>query len=147
MRIKARWNEKGITLIELIISLAIILAIAALVPLLIKAITFAGKESKGTTIEETEMFFTDIGKEIRVAKEVGVSQQQLVLKAKNGDILVFSFYQGRIRKQVNGTGHEIWLQNTASFTAENNGRWIILKIVDFAGKKAERSYLPLQWGI
>lgn len=147
MRIKERWDEAGMSLIELIIALAMIVGITATVPLLIKVIAFTGKENIGTAIEETEMFFTDIGKEIRLAKEVNISQQQLVLKAKNDDILVFSFYQGKIRKQVNGTGHEIWLQNTASFTAEKNGRLIILRITDMKGTKLERSYMPLQWGI
>jgi competence protein ComGF len=135
------------SLIEVIIALAMIVAVAATVPLLIKVITFTGKENIGTAIEETEMFFSDIGKEIRLAKEVSITQQQLVLKTKNGDIMVFSYYQGKIRKQVNGTGHEIWLQNTASFIAEKNGRLIILRITDSKGNKLERAYMPLQWGI
>ncbi|MFC7370417.1 competence type IV pilus minor pilin ComGF [Fictibacillus iocasae] len=136
-------NELGMSLIELLIALAMIVTVAACIPLLMNVITTAGKEGKGTAIEETEMFYHDIGTEIRAAKEVSVLQGKLVVKVKTDDTAVFSLYQDKIRKQVNGTGHEIWLQNVSSFKPVMTAGVLSLQITDKNGMKKERSYRML----
>jgi competence protein ComGF len=112
---KCLQGNTGHTLVEVIIALAVIVMITSLFPLLLIPIQ---KHPPITQLEETSLFFSMIGKEIREAKAIEVNNNTLYITNANQDVISFSKYHSLIRKQVNGLGHEVWVQNVHSIVME-----------------------------
>lgn len=109
-------NERGFTLIEVLVSFSAVLIITAVLPLLFQTIFTLTKVEDGVHPLELEVFSQQAKMEIRTAKSVTTSGKILTIKNGNGLSITYEKYQGNIRRRVNGTGHEIMLQNVGDVT-------------------------------
>lgn len=116
-------NEKGFTLMEALVSFSVVLIITAFLPILFQTIYTLLKEEKGIHPLELEVFTQQAKMEIRTAKSVTTTDKVLTIRNGNNQSITFEKYQGNIRRRVNGTGHEIMLQNVKDvvFVQTRNG--------------------------
>ncbi|MCA1320537.1 prepilin-type N-terminal cleavage/methylation domain-containing protein [Bacillus tianshenii] len=121
-------DEKGFTLMEVLVSFSVVLMITAFLPILFQAVHTFIKEEKGVHPLELEVFTQQAKNEIRTAKSVTSTGKILTIRNANNQNVTYEKYQGNIRRRVNGTGHEILLQNIKDvvFVQERNGATIYI---------------------
>ncbi len=121
-------SSNGFTLIESLIALMVFCACAASVPLLYDGAYRAVEAGKAEKNTEWELFIIQLRNEMQGSSNWHVSGTRLAYQgAASGDMLVtVSQYRNKIRRQINGQGHEVMLQDvkTASFS-EKGGKMYI----------------------
>ncbi|WP_169891127.1 competence type IV pilus minor pilin ComGF [Litchfieldia alkalitelluris] len=131
-------NSSGFTLIEMLVSLSIVLVIVALfVPVLQ---VMHEKQKVEMNRMEWEVFYQQTKLEIKESVQIKVTPSILYVTTVNGQVVSYEKYQDKLRRRVNGTGHEIQLQNisSAKFLALPNG--VELSVVDLSGKNYNRRF-------
>lgn len=140
--IKYADSQKGYGLMEAFIALTVLLMLSSLIPLLFIPIQ---KQPPISQMEETSLFFSMLGKEIREGKSIEVNNNSLYVKLTNGNVLSFSRYHSLIRKQVNGLGHEVWVQNISEMVLKQHSEVLFaLKLIDTQGNEYERFFRRIE---
>ena len=120
-------NNKGVTLLELIITIAIVGIVFLLIaPLFFTGINFFG-DSNAMVMDQANLrkIMTDISREIRDATEVTVdSETQITV-----DDCIYTYADGKITKTFTDTGTEVVVsERIAEFTAAKNGEIVELRV-------------------
>ncbi|MQR95608.1 competence type IV pilus minor pilin ComGF [Fictibacillus phosphorivorans] len=135
---RVTFKNNGYTLVESMIALGVLIVTSFLVTLLF---THLQKQPQSVQSEETALFFSMIGKEIREAATVEVRNNALFISLPSGEMVSFTRYHSLIRKQVNGLGHEVWVQNIQDMKVEEiENQYVYVTLTDQDGKQARRSY-------
>ncbi|MFG6494207.1 ComGF family competence protein [Fictibacillus sp. UD] len=135
-------HKDGHTFVEAIISLGVMLILASLVPLLLSPIQ---KHPPSIQLEETSVFLSMLGKEVREGKSVEIRNNGLYITQTTGDVLSFTKYHSLIRKQVNGLGHEVWVQNIQEMLIEKQSDTSLkVTVIDTKGKELMRVFRRLK---
>ncbi|WP_377888528.1 competence type IV pilus minor pilin ComGF [Alkalihalobacillus sp. R86527] len=120
-------NEEGFTLIEVLITLLILLALTAVLPsLMITSVKTAGIDHQQ---EEEQLFYVLVAREIRGASSVSTNGRNLSLTNPSGETIGFEMYGNVIRRRVNGTGHEVVLQGVKSMNITISGQRVKIVLV------------------
>lgn len=135
-------KANGFTIIEVLVAFSIFLLIASVIPQFIKTISF---EPKLLQRLETSIFFQQFVFDVQKSGNVYADHNSLYLQQDN-EIVTYAYFQQKIRRQVNGKGHEIVLQNVSNveFSEWNNG--IDVKVEDIYNqtfKRRIKHLLPL----
>jgi competence protein ComGF len=131
-------DKNGYTLVESLIALGVLIVTALVISLLL---THLQKHPQSVQSEETALFFSMIGKEIREAATVEVKNNALFITLSTGEVISFTRYHSLIRKQVNGLGHEVWVQNIQEMKVEEiNGSFINVTLNDKEGNQVRRGF-------
>jgi competence protein ComGF len=70
-----------------------------------------------------------------------VNNNSLYITLTNGNVLSFSRYHSLIRKQVNGLGHEVWVQNISEMVLKKHSDvLLVVKLIDTQGNEYERFF-------
>jgi competence protein ComGF len=140
--IKYADSQKGYSLMEAFIALTVLLMLSSLIPLLFIPIQ---KQPPNPQLEETSLFFSMLGKEIREGKSIEVNSNSLYVTLTNGNVLSFSRYHSLIRKQVNGLGHEVWVQNISEMVLKKHSDVLLaVKLIDRQGNEYERFFRRIE---
>ncbi|MCQ6266196.1 prepilin-type N-terminal cleavage/methylation domain-containing protein [Fictibacillus sp. WQ 8-8] len=131
-------SQKGFTLVEAMVALSIFIVLAGFAPLLIKVLS--PPVQSGVSMEELESFYSAIGQAIREAVNAEASEEKLTLTTSSGQSVTYSFYQNRIRKQINGQGYEIWLFSVKRFRPSVTGQLVTVSITDTASHVYKRVF-------
>lgn len=139
--IKRIFNKEGHTIIEAIISLVVLLVLASVISLLIPPLQ---KQPTSTQFEESELFFSMLGKEVREGIAIEVKNNGLYIMQPSGDVLSITKYHSLIRKQVNGLGHEVWVQNIQEMEIDSLSETSLrVRLRDNKGKEYMRVFRRL----
>ncbi len=104
-------------------------------------LTHLQKQPQSLQSEETALFFSMIGKEIREAGAVEIRNNALFITLSTGEVVSFTRYHSLIRKQVNGLGHEVWVQNIQEMKVEETEEhYVYVTLTDKEGKQAHRGF-------
>jgi competence protein ComGF len=127
-------EDKGFTLVEMLVSLVIFLFITTFV--LHTFILFNGKVKDRGTInkKEWEIFLHQTKSEVWQSTNQHTEPSKLYLVI-GSDIVLIEKYQDIIRRRLNNTGHEIMLQNVSGFQTEVKGRLVTITVMDKQGKE------------
>lgn len=129
------FNEKGFTLIEVLITLMIILALTAVLPsLMISSVRTSAFDHQD---EEAQLFYVLVAKEVRGAASVVTNGKTLTLTKPSGDTITFEMFGNVIRRRVNGTGHEVVLQGVKGMSIEVSGPRVKVGLVLTNGSTKE----------
>ncbi|MCM3716790.1 ComGF family competence protein [Fictibacillus phosphorivorans] len=140
--IKYADSQKGYSLMEAFIALTVLLMLSSLIPLLFVPIQ---KKPSVPQMEETSLFFSMLGKEIREGKFFDVNNHSLFITLSNGDVAEFSKYHSLVRKQVNGLGHEVWVQNIRQMILKKHSNELLtVKLIDTQGNEYERYFWRIE---
>jgi competence protein ComGF len=118
-------NGNGFTLVEALIALTVFMTCAASFPLLYDAAYRVVETSKSEKNTEWEIFIVQLRNELHQSSNWYVSAGKLNYGV-NGSITSISQYEDKLRRQINGEGHEVMLQNVkkAAFALEGGKLYI-----------------------
>ncbi|MFD2625830.1 competence type IV pilus minor pilin ComGF [Salibacterium salarium] len=106
-------NKKGMTLIETLISLSILVICASIITLYIPFL----RNDTVTSRQEIQLFFQQIKDDMDQAYTIEESKNEIIINETNDYIQYVKSGNNIVRKK-NGRGHEIVLQNIDSFTVQ-----------------------------
>lgn len=108
-------NERGFTMVEMLLSVLLFLLIASMLPLGMKIILDNRTADTAVRRMEWEIFSSQVKKEIRSAQQLTVQPDKLLMKV-DGQFILYEKYASSMRRRVNYQGHEILIQNLSSFS-------------------------------
>ncbi|MGG0412939.1 competence type IV pilus minor pilin ComGF [Peribacillus simplex] len=134
-------KNDGFTMIEMLFSLMILMTTSLFVLQLFSIIhTQMGTVDK-LHPKEWEVFTMQMKQEVRSSKVQDVMGNKLYLLSGE-QLSSFEQYEDKVRRRVNGMGHEVILQNISEFRVEKDGSVIVIKITDKAGTTFSRRFHP-----
>ncbi|MED1607363.1 competence type IV pilus minor pilin ComGF [Cytobacillus kochii] len=111
-------KSNGFTLIEALITLACFLIILSFMPLVFKVISVNENIDERKQKIEWLVFIQQLKKEVRVAEKISLDNRgELILLIDNQSIS-YEKYGDKLRRRVNGAGHEVVLQKLQSVQFE-----------------------------
>ena len=118
-KLTSLFNERGFTLVDMLLAFSIFLIIAAYIPLSINMIYRIGDVDDRIQRMEWEVFISQVKKEIRMSEhvEVDINNNRLLL-LKDGRQILYEKYSSNVRRRVDTKGHEILLQNIETLSFE-----------------------------
>jgi competence protein ComGF len=138
-------KDKGFTFIEMLVSLVIFTILATLVLQLFLVInTQLNKESSIQPLE-WEIFINQLKREVRKSNVQEVDNGKILLQV-DSNVVTIEKYQNMLRRRVNGTGHQILLQNITSFQPKMEGNKIVITVSDEEDVNYFRRLSPLLTG-
>lgn len=129
-----KWNDRGFTLVEMLLALIVFLMIASAFPLAIKIILNERVNASGIQRMEWEIFSSQVKKEMRSADQMTVSTDKILLKSGSNTI-IYDKYGANIRRRVNFKGYEILMQNLSSFQFKRIPEGVEISATDTQGKR------------
>jgi competence protein ComGF len=134
-------KNDGFTMIELLFSLLILMTTSLFVLQLFSIIyTQMGSVDK-LHPKEWEVFTMQMKQEVRSSKAQDVRGNKLYLLSGE-QLSSLEQYEDKVRRRVNGMGHEVILQNISEFRVEKDGSVIVINITDKAGTTFSRRFHP-----
>lgn len=125
-------NERGFTMVEMLLSVMLFLMIASMLPLGIKIILDHRVAESLEMRMEWEVFSSQIKREIRSAQQMTVQPDKLLMKVDD-QIILYEKYASSMRRRVNYQGHEILVQNLSSFSFGTIADGVEIKARDLQG--------------
>lgn len=121
-------NERGFTFLEMLVSLSVFMLILTFFVGLLALI----KEPKTDGINklEWEVFIQQAKLEINQSTQVSNLNSTLKFSKNNGETVTYELYGTSIRRRVNGTGHEILLQNVSGVRYEMLINGVAIETID-----------------
>ena len=134
-------KDNGFTMVEMLISLVVFMMLSILVTQMFFIVRENFGKKNQLHFKEWEIFTIQLKNEIRTSKDQSVSDNKLYLMTR-GRIVTIERYKNIVRRQVEGRGHEVMLQNIADFHVEQDGSVIIVQVMDDEGLSYTRKFYP-----
>lgn len=135
-------KEAGYTLLEMLISFSLFLMMMSFVPIIIKMTKEHQETSVSLSTLEWDLFVQQLTLEIRAGHQVECSNQKLTFVNDYNQMVTYEKYGNMIRRRVNGTGHEVVLQNVSSAQFIKVPQGVLIQIKDLESRLyAERMSL------
>ncbi|WP_258831427.1 competence type IV pilus minor pilin ComGF [Peribacillus frigoritolerans] len=135
-----RQND-GFTMIELLFSLLILMTTSLFVLQLFSIIHTQMRSVDKLHPKEWEVFTMQMKQEVRSSKAQDVMGNKLYLLSGE-QLSSLEQYEDKVRRRVNGMGHEVILQNISEFRVNKDGSVIVINITDKAGTTFSRRFHP-----
>jgi len=132
-------NNKGFTLLEVVICLAILIVVSSLLPILFLHLHQLNETMEENIYEEWDLFVIQFRNEVKLHQIQHIEPKRLTLVNQTGHSIVFSLYGNLLRRQVNGAGHEVYLTgiNELNFTSVNQLLYLEVVFTNGTIKKAQ----------
>nr|WP_226035303.1 ComGF family competence protein [Aquibacillus saliphilus] len=129
-------NEKGFTLISLLLATSIIFITLPILPYIINTIQH---ESYYEDLSVNQ-FFHFINEEFHIAISYSVEDSVITLQQENGETVTIDKYQSLVRRRVGNLGHEILLRNVSEFLIIPLTTGIKIAITTIEGVHYEKTF-------
>lgn len=134
-------KNDGFTMIELLFSLLILLSTSLFVLQLFSIIHTQMRSVDKLHPKEWEVFTMQMKQEVRSSKTQDVMGNKLYLLSGE-QLSSLEQYEDKVRRRVDGMGHEVILQNISEFRVDKDGSVIVINITDKAGTTFSRRFHP-----
>ncbi|WP_249594820.1 competence type IV pilus minor pilin ComGF [Peribacillus frigoritolerans] len=134
-------KNDGFTMIELLFSLLILMSTSLLVLQLFSIIHTQMRSVDKLHPKEWEVFTMQMKQEVRSSKTQDVMGNKLYLLSGE-QLSSLEQYEDKVRRRVDGMGHEVILQNISEFRVDKDGSVIVINITDKAGTTFSRRFHP-----
>lgn len=134
-------KNDGFTMIELLFSLLILMTTSLFVLQLFSIIHTQMRSVEKLHPKEWEVFTLQMKQEVRSSKTQEVMGNKLYLLSGE-QLSSLEQYEDKVRRRVNGMGHEVILQNISEFRVNKDGSVIVINITDKAGTTFSRRFHP-----
>lgn len=134
-------KNDGFTMIELLFSLLILMTTSLFVLQLFSIIHTQMRSVDKLHPKEWEVFTLQMKQEVRSSKAQDVMGNKLYLLSGE-QLSSLEQYEDKVRRRVNGMGHEVILQNISVFRVNKDGSVIVINITDKAGTTFSRRFHP-----
>ncbi|MEP9407998.1 competence type IV pilus minor pilin ComGF [Peribacillus frigoritolerans] len=134
-------KNDGFTMIELLFSLLILMTTSLFVLQLFSIIHTQMRSVDKLHPKEWEVFTMQMKQEVRSSKAQDVMGNKLYLLSGE-QLSSLEQYEDKVRRRVDGMGHEVILQNISEFRVNKDGSVIVINITDKAGTTFSRRFHP-----
>ena len=134
-------KDNGFTMVEMLISLVVFMMLSILVTQIFLTVRENFAKKNQLHLKEWEIFSIQLKNEIRNSNDQSVSDNKLYLMTR-GSLVTIEQYKNIVRRQVEGMGHEVMLQNIADFQVKQNGSDITVQVMDDEGLQYTRKFHP-----
>ncbi|MBD8135097.1 ComGF family competence protein [Bacillus sp. CFBP 13597] len=134
-------KNDGFTMIELLFSLLILMTTSLFVLQLFSIIHTQMRSVDKLHPKEWEVFTMQMKQEVRSSKAQDVMGNKLYLLSGE-QLASLEQYEDKVRRRVDGMGHEVILQNISEFQVNKDGSVIVINITDKAGTTFSRRFHP-----
>ncbi|MGG1485610.1 competence type IV pilus minor pilin ComGF [Peribacillus castrilensis] len=134
-------KNDGFTMIELLFSLLILMTTSLFVLQLFSIIHTQMRSVDKLHPKEWEVFTMQMKQEVRSSKAQDVMGNKLYLLSGE-QLSSLEEYEDKVRRRVDGMGHEVILQNISEFRVDKDGSVIVINITDKAGTTFSRRFHP-----
>lgn len=127
---------KGITLLETIVSLSIFMVIAAMVPSAYNL--WITPNLSMFAYEEKVIFTSQLQLDFRPSTVYWTNSSETILyfrRTPDNATVQYELYEDKIRRRVNGTGHEVFLQNVRKLHVMKQEYGIELLVISDNGRE------------
>lgn len=128
-------------MIELLFSLLILMTTSLFVLQLFSIIHTQMRSVDKLHPKEWEVFTMQMKQEVRSSKAQDVMGNKLYLLSGE-QLSSLEEYEDKVRRRVDGMGHEVILQNISEFRVDKDGSVIVINITDKAGTTFSRRFHP-----
>ncbi|MCD8502255.1 MAG: ComGF family competence protein [Bacillaceae bacterium] len=133
-------NEKGTTLLEVVIAFAIFLIIISLFPLFYQMLQPIDPKVRQRI--ETTLFFQQLGAELQNGHDIQAYTHSLHMTNKDNQLVSYDLVNEKVRRQVNRRGQEMVLLNTSEIRFSKTERSVTVIVIDVF-KQEHRHRIPL----
>lgn len=135
-------KDNGFTLVEMLVSLSIFIVISSFAAGLFTFFkTGLVEQSSSINQKEWEVFISQLKQDVWISTSRQVTGNRLYLVVEE-DVILIEQYQDKVRRRLNGTGHEVMLQEISRLEVDTNGRVVTITIYDKQGKSFSRKVRP-----
>ncbi|HWO96017.1 MAG TPA: competence type IV pilus minor pilin ComGF [Bacillus sp. (in: firmicutes)] len=127
-------KEDGYTLLEMLISFSLFLMMMSIVPLMIKMTKEHQEMTVSLSTLEWDLFLQQLTFEVREGHQVECSHERLTFTNYYHQTITYEKYGEMIRRRVNGTGHEVVLQNISSVQFSKVPQGVLIQIKDLENR-------------
>lgn len=134
-------NQQGFSLLDTLIGLFTLLVVVSLFSSVFTSWTMASPEVNEFSYEEYILFINQLQMEFKHSNQYWVNEQNntlYLLHPENDDIIHFEKYQDKVRRQVRGLGHEVFLQHITNFRVFERPYGIEVEVTTGDRKKLTR---------
>ncbi len=122
-------NQKGFTLVEMLLSLTIFFVIVSFIsPILSLANPNYDTDNLATEME-WEIFIQQLTKEYRRAQHVSINEKNLSLQLNGEPLITYEPFSDKVRRRVDQSGHEVVLQFVKSIEYKHQNNLLRIKVV------------------
>ncbi|NEU29633.1 ComGF family competence protein [bacterium LRH843] len=135
-------NERGFTLIEMLLVLSILLLLVSFFPAFMKIIV-TGHELENDS--DIMVFFNHLARDVREAKVVETGNRMILVRMSEKERYLTELIPStnQIRRLRNGVGHVLLLERVKSFQCHSSGQIVHCGVEMLNGKKQSRSMIVL----
>ncbi len=134
-------NQLGMTLLELMLTVTILMAIISVLPMMMNAAV--KRSGEDLQHQEIQLFYHLFSKEVREASKISIIGESIEMININGTVVLYERYGSSIRRRVNGTGHEIVLQHIKKLIVGVSGRKVMIEVELVNGRREERTIFQM----
>jgi competence protein ComGF len=121
-------NERGFTFLEMLVSFSVFLLILTFLGALLTL--FKEHGTGGINKLEWEVFIQQAKQEMYQSRQVTQNNTTHRFSKSNGETVTYELYGTSIRRRVNGTGHEILLQNVSGVRYDPLVNGVLIEALD-----------------
>lgn len=130
--------KSGFTFLEMLLTLTILIIILPFAAFLLQHVHYK-IDNEHISVQQ---FFTFLQHDTRKANEVIADKNRLSFVMNDNEIATIEPYQNYIRRRVNGKGHEIYLNDVASFTIVSEKYGYHVTVETSKGDLYEKTIIP-----
>jgi competence protein ComGF len=134
-------KDDGFTLVEMLVSLVIFILISSFTLNLFTFIKTNMAERSSLNQKEWEIFISQLNQDIWQSKTRQTNDDKLYLTVGK-DVVLIEQYQDKVRRRLNGTGHEVMLQNISHFQVGSSGNIVTVTVADKQGSEFSSRLRP-----
>lgn len=131
-------NKSGFTFLEMLLVLTVLMITLPFIPFLLQQMHYKINNEHISV----QQFFVFIQNDARKANEVLADKNRLTFIINDDEIASIEPYQQSIRRRVNGKGHEIYLNDVASFNIEHVKHGYHVTVETSKGAFYEKTIIP-----
>ncbi|MGM9987113.1 MAG: competence type IV pilus minor pilin ComGF [Bacillaceae bacterium] len=124
-----RNDEKGFTLVESLVALSGFLIIVTICSFSLKPFIHFDNTNRINEFE-WELFIQQCIQEFYNSRDFYVENDKLCLKSRDNKLVQYEMYGNKLRRRVNGTGHEILLQQVKRVTFSIVPKGVLIRLED-----------------
>ncbi|MBN8250391.1 prepilin-type N-terminal cleavage/methylation domain-containing protein [Priestia flexa] len=122
-------NQKGFTLVEMLLSLTIFFVIVSFIPPVLSLANQKYAPDDLATEMEWEIFIQQLTKEYRRAHHVSVNERILSLRIDGEPLVTYEPFNDKVRRRVDQSGHEVVLQFVKLIEYKYESNLLHIKVV------------------
>jgi len=132
-------NEKGMSLIEALLSLFITLLILQALPYVLKSIWIYSQQTPQKDVAVYQ-FYHFIEQDLYTTTSIEPISKGVRLFKQNGDQIDIEQYDDILRRQVNHQGHQWLLQNVKTFSVQLTSKGFVVLLTKEGGSHYQKRF-------